>query len=251
MAIRRAVSAVMPANNNEECIVSATENLRSALAGCTEEFEIILVDDGSRDATAQLTDELAAKYPEVRVIHHRPGAGYGASLRDGFLAARLPLVFHANPDHRFDLREIPLLLARIDQAEIVTGFRAQRCDPWKRKLLSWGFRQMAGVMFGVYVRDCDCAFKLYRRKVFKHITMESGTFFIEAEILAKANALGYRIEEVAVTHLPPSSGPASAQPSHLLTVLREAWHMMHTFDLKPDPTTRRAALGETEAAREE
>jgi glycosyltransferase involved in cell wall biosynthesis len=251
MAIRRAVSAVMPACNEEACIVSATENLRSALAACTEEFEIILVDDGSRDATGRLMDGLAETYPEVRVIHHRPNAGYGVSLRDGFLAARLPLVFYTDSNNQFDMSEIRLLLAKIDQAEIVTGYRARRQDPWPRKFFSWGFRKLIGVSFGVYVRDCDCAFKLYRRKVFKHITMESRMFFIDPEILAKANALGYRIEEVAVTHLPRAGGRTTVRLSHILTTLREAWHLMRTFDLKPDPTTRRAALGETEAAREE
>lgn len=244
MAIRRAISAIMPAYNEEECIVRATENLRAALAECSEEFEIILVDDGSQDATGRLMDELAGKYAEVRVIHHRPNAGYGVSLRDGFLAARLPLVFYTDSDNQFDTGEIPLLLARIDQADIVTGYRARRKDPWRRKFFSWGFKKMIGAAFGVYVRDCDCAFKLYRRKVFKHITMESRMFFIDAEILAKANALGYRIDEVAVMHLPRCGGRTTVRLSHILTTLREAWHMLRTFDLKPDPSVRREAPGQ-------
>jgi glycosyltransferase involved in cell wall biosynthesis len=247
MPIRRAVSAIMPAYNEQECIVKATEDLRAALADCTEEFEIILVDDGSTDQTPQLMDGLADAYAEVRVIHHQPNAGYGVSLRDGFLAARLPLVFYSDGDRQFDMREIPRLLEHVDSCDIVTGYRARRQDPWMRKFFSWGFKQLIGVVFGVYVRDCDCAFKLYRRKDFKHITMESRMFFIDAEILAKANALGYRIGEVPVTHLPRSGGQTTVRLSHILTTLREAWHMLRTFDLDADPSVNRRQASEAGA----
>ncbi|NIA22160.1 MAG: glycosyltransferase [Anaerolineaceae bacterium] len=241
MPIRRAISAVLPAHNEQECIVEATEKLRDALAECSEEFEIILVDDGSTDRTPAIVDELAEKYDEVRTIHHRPKAGYGVSLKDGFLAARLPLVFYTDADNQFDPREIPRLLKLIDKHDIVTGYRIDRQDPWTRKFFSWGFKKFIGMVFGVYVRDCDCAFKLYRRKVFKHITMESRMFFIDAEVLAKANLLGYRIGEVGVTHLPRSDGESTVRLSHILSTLGEAWRMMHNFDLEPDPTVDRGA----------
>ena len=240
LPIRRAISAVMPAYNEEDCIEQATENLRAALAECTEEFEIILVDDGSTDRTPEIADRLAAAHPEVRAIHHKPNAGYGASLKDGFLAARLPLVFYTDADNQFIMREIPRLLELVDKHDIVTGYRADRQDPWMRKVFSWGFKKLIGVTFGVHVRDCDCAFKLYRRKVFKHVTMHSRMFFIDAEILAKANVLGYRIGEAAVTHLPRSGGRTTVRLSHILTTLREAWHMLRHFDLEPDPTVDRA-----------
>lgn len=247
MPIRRAVSAVMPAYNEEDCIVEATEHLRKALAECTEEHEIILVDDGSTDRTGELADELAAKYPEVSVIHHRPNAGYGVSLKDGFLAARLPLVFYTDADNQFDMSEIPRLLALIDKHDIVTGYREKRRDPWTRKFFSWGFKKLIGMVFGVHVRDCDCAMKLYRRKVFQHITMDSRMFFIDAEILAKANVLGYRIGEVGVTHLPRAGGRSTVRLSHILTTLREAAHMLRHFDLTPDPTVDRSRRDQPEA----
>jgi glycosyltransferase involved in cell wall biosynthesis len=249
MPIRRAVSAVMPAYNEEACLEQATENLRQALAECTEEFEIILVDDGSTDATPAMADRLAEMHPEVRVIHHRPNAGYGASLRDGFRAARLPLVFYTDADNQFEMREIPRLLELIDKYDIVSGYRMKRQDPWQRRFFSWGFKKLIGLVFGVHVRDCDSAFKLYRRKVFQHITMESRMFFIDAEILAKANVLGYRIGEVGVTHRPRSGGRSTVRLSHILTTLGEAWHMLNRFDLAPDPTVDRSARpgGEAEA----
>jgi glycosyltransferase involved in cell wall biosynthesis len=250
MPIRRAISAVMPAYNEEACVVEATESLRAALADCTEEFEIILVDDGSTDATPRLVDDLAEKHAEVRAIHHKPNAGYGVSLKDGFLAARLPLVFYTDADNQFDPREIPKLIDLVDQHDVVTGYRADRQDPWMRKVFSWGFKKLIGTVFGVYVRDCDCAFKLYRRKVFRHITMESRMFFIDAEILAKANVLGYRIGEVPVAHRMRGAGQTTVRLSHIVTTLKEAWHMMGRFDLTPDPTVDRQGLLEPQGTDE-
>lgn len=246
MPIRRAISAVMPAYNEEACLREATENLRGALADCTEEFEVILVDDGSTDGTGQLADELVAQYPDVRVIHHRPNAGYGVSLKDGFLAARFPLVFYIDADNQFDPREIPRLLELIDQHDIVTGYRIDRQDPALRRFFSWGFKKLIGTVFGVYVRDCDCAFKLYRRKVFRHVTMESRMFFIDAEILAKANVLGYRIGEVGVTHLARTGGESTVRLSHIVTTLREAWHMLRRLDLVPDASAARRRPAEAD-----
>ena len=149
------------------------------------------------------------------------------------------MLFRSDADNQFDANELPLLIKLIDKHDIVTGYRLERKDSWRRRLLSWGFNKFVGVTFGVYARDCDCAFKLYRRKVFKHITMHSRKFFIDAEILAKANVLGYRIGEVGVTHLPRVQGRASIRVSHIFTTLAEAWQMLHSFDLQPDSTVKR------------
>jgi len=221
-----AVSGVMPAYNEEDVLRESTEELRAALAEHCERFEIILVDDGSTDGTPQLADALAEEYPEVRVIHHKPNQGYGASLRDGFTSARMPLVFYTDADSQFVPDEIHLLLDRIGDADIVTGYRADRQDPWRRKFFSWGFKEFVRFTFGVYVRDCDCAFKLYRQKVFSEVRIDSNAFFVDAEVLAKANVLGYRIDEVPVTHRPRAGGESTVRLSHILSTLREAWHLM-------------------------
>jgi len=220
-----AVSAVMPAYNEEAVLRESTEVLRAALAKACERFEIILVDDGSTDGTPELADALAEQYSEVRAIHHRPNQGYGAALRTGFTSAQMPLVFYTDADGQFVPEEIGRLLDRIGDADIVTGYRADRQDPWLRKFFSWGFKQFIRLVFGVYVRDCDCAFKLYRRKVFEEVRIESSAFFVDAEVLAKANVLGYRIDEVAVTHCPRAGGESTVRPGHVFSTLREAWHV--------------------------
>lgn len=223
---RPSISAVLPAYNEEANIRPVTEGLRAALARHCERFEILIVDDGSTDATPALADALAAEYPEVRAIHHRPNRGYGAALRSGFTSARMPLVFYTDSDGQFVPDEIGLLTDRMDGADIVTGYRADRQDPWKRKFFSWGFKKFIGMIFGVHVRDCDCAFKLYRREVFDEITIASDQFFVDAEVLAKANALGYVIDEVPVTHLARAGGQSTVRLGHILSTLREAWHML-------------------------
>ena len=225
-APKPAISAVLPAYNEEACLRDVTESLHEALAKVCERFEIIIVDDGSTDSTPHLADALADECPEVRVIHHRPNAGYGAALRSGFTSARMPLVFYMDSDGQFDPTEIRLLTDGISEADIVTGYRADRRDPWLRKFFSWGFKQFIGFVFGVFVRDCDCAFKLYRRKVFREITIASEKFFVDAEVLAKANVLGYRIDEVPVTHRPRAGGESTVRLSHILSTLREAWHLL-------------------------
>jgi len=221
-----AVSAVLPAYNEQEVLRQSTEELHAALAKACDRFEIIIVDDGSTDDTPRLADTLAEEYAEVRVIHHRPNKGYGAALRSGFTSAQMPLVFYTDADSQFVPGEIGLLLDRIGEADIVTGYRADRQDPWKRKFFSWGFKKFIGLVFGVRVRDCDCAFKLYRRKVFDEVTIDSNMFFVDAEVLAKANVLGYRIDEVPVTHRPRAGGQSTVRLSHILSTLREAWHVL-------------------------
>ena len=222
---RPSISAVLPAYNEQENLRAVTEGLRAALAAVCERFEIIIVDDGSTDETPALADALARDWPEVRVIHHRPNRGYGAALRSGFTSARMPLVFYTDSDGQFDPREIGLLVDRIGEADVVTGYRADRQDPWRRKFFSWGFKKFIGLVFGVHVRDCDCAFKLYRREVFGEVAIASDAFFVDAEVLAKANVLGYTIDETPVTHLPRAGGRSTVRLGHILSTLGEAWHM--------------------------
>ena len=227
------ISAVLPAYNEEENIRAQTEELRAALRKHCEAFEIIIVDDGSLDSTPAIADSLDAEYPEVRVIHHKPNEGYGAALRDGFLAARMPLVFYTDSDRQFVADEIGLLIGRIGEADIVTGYRADRQDPRMRKFFSWGFKKFIGMIFGVHVRDCDCAFKLYRREIFSRFRIESKQFFVDAEVLAKANMLGCIIDETPVTHKERAGGQSTVRLGHILSTLREAWHMFRNPGISP------------------
>jgi glycosyltransferase involved in cell wall biosynthesis len=242
MPIRRAVSAVITGGHNDSQLIETVSALRDALAPCTEEFEVILVDDGGAEAAGQRIDDLCRDHSDVRSVRHDAPMGLGPSLRDGAAAARLPLILHIDAGSRIDLGGIGRLLDEIDQHDVVLGYRTKRLDPLGRRLASWALRKFAATVFGVYARDCTCPAKLYRRKVLKHVTLHSRGRFVHVEAVAKANVLGYRIGEVALTPLPPQGDrPSASLLAEACAALREAAAVFRRFDLKPDSTVHRDA----------
>ncbi|MFP5263012.1 MAG: glycosyltransferase family 2 protein [Blastocatellia bacterium] len=217
------ISAVLPAFNEEENIETAATRMAEALRSLgLREWEVIIVDDGSVDDTGRIADRLAGEDPaHVRVFHHSPNLGYAEALKTGFANARHALIFYTDSDNQFDVREIKNLLPLIEDADIVTGFRIYRFDPLTRLVLSWGFNLLVRVIFGINVRDIDCAFKLYRREVFDKVTIESKKFFVDAEVLAKAKYFGFRMVEIGVRHYPRPAGRSTVRPTHVLSTLRE------------------------------
>lgn len=218
----KSVSFVYPAYNEEESIALAVRRAREAAELVRlDDYEIIVVDDGSADTTWTVLEELRATEPRLRPIRHERNQGYAAALRTGFTAARLPLVFYSDSDNQFDLREIRYLLPLTDTHDIVTGFRIYRFDPLSRLVLSWGFNLLVRLVFRIPVRDIDCAFKFFRRGVFEKVTIESQRFFVDTEILAKAKALGMTMTEIGVRHYPRVAGRSTVRPSHIFYTLGE------------------------------
>ena len=192
------LSAVLPAFNEQECIADAVGRLLDVLPGLARRFEVIVVDDGSRDRTGEIADQLARDHPHVRVIHHNPNRGYGAALWSGFTGAQLRHIFYTDADNQFDVSEIALLIPLIRDHDIAVGYRANRRDSARRKFFSWGFKQFVRLMFGLRLRDVDCAFKMFRREVFDAVTIESERFFVDAEVMAKARRAGLTVAEMSV-----------------------------------------------------
>ena len=194
------ISAVMPAYNEEENIETAVLRMVEVLASLPfREWEVIVVNDGSRDRTGEIIDGLAAKDPQrLRVFHHDPNRGYAEALKTGFTSARYELVFYTDSDNQFDVRELANLLPLIEDADIVCGFRIYRFDPLTRLILSWVFNLLVRVVFRINVRDIDCAFKLFRREVFDKVTIESKKFFVDAEVLAKHPGLKRTTGKIAL-----------------------------------------------------
>lgn len=226
------VSFVMPAYNEVENIAEAVEKAVAALRNYTVEYEVIVVNDGSSDGTAELLDSLAKEEPALRPIHHETNKGYGAALKSGFTSARHDLVFYTDADNQFDVDEIKFLLPMSEKYDIVTGFRIYRYDPVIRSILSWGFNKMCRILFGIRVRDVDCAFKLFKRKVFDSFEMESKDFFIDAEILSKARARGFSINEIGVKHFPRRAGRATVRSSDIPRTLKELLHIWISIHTK-------------------
>src|SRR5881409_277729 len=151
------LSAFFPAHNEEENLVPMAAALLSVLPAVADEWELVVVDDGSEDATGRLADELAARHPRVRVVHHRTNRGYGAAVRSGLAAARYDYVFFTDGDHQFDVRQIVRLIPALDRADAVVGYRAHRSDPALRRLNAAGWNLLVRRLLGLSVRDVNCA----------------------------------------------------------------------------------------------
>jgi glycosyltransferase involved in cell wall biosynthesis len=222
------LSYFFPAHDEEENLRGLVEEALETLPDLAEEFEIIIVDDGSRDATPAIADELTAANPGVvRAVHHPTNLGYGAALLSGFRASRHELVAFTDGDRQFRVPDIGRLTERLaepDAPDAVVGYRIKRADPLIRTIYAKAYRVANLVWFGLRVRDVDCACKLFRREALDGIAVESGGAFFSAELLIKLRASGRNIVEVGVPHHPRTAGsPTGAKPSVVLRAVRDFW----------------------------
>jgi glycosyltransferase involved in cell wall biosynthesis len=222
------LSYFFPAHNEEANLAGLVEEALATLPSLAESFEIIAVDDGSRDRTAAIADELAAAHPDVvRAVHHPTNLGYGAALRSGLAAARYELVAFTDGDRQFQVRDIGRLTERLggaDNPDVVVGFRIKRADPPIRTIYARLYRLANRIFFGLTVTDVDCACKLFRREALDGLRVESGGAFFSAELLIKLHAAGRSIVEVGVPHYPRTAGsPTGAKPSVVFRAVKDFW----------------------------
>ena len=224
------LSYFFPAHNEEANLEGLVDEALVTLPLLAETFEVIAVDDGSRDATPSIADDLAARHPGVvRVVHHPTNLGYGAALRSGFAAARYELVAFTDGDRQFHVADIGRLAARLsgaDAPDVVVGFRIKRADPVIRTAYARAYRLANRIFFGLKVTDVDCACKLFRREALEGIHVESDGAFFSAELLIKLGAAGRTIAEVGVPHYPRTAGSATgAKPSVIGKAVRDFWRL--------------------------
>jgi glycosyltransferase involved in cell wall biosynthesis len=225
-----ALSYFFPAHNEAANLEGLVEEALASLPALAETFEVVIVDDGSRDETPAIADRLAAANPGlVRAIHHRTNLGYGAALRSGFAAARLPLLAFTDGDRQFRVADLGRLTARLladDRPDVVVGYRIRRADPPIRTAYARAYRLANRIFFGLRVRDVDCACKLFRREALEGIRVESGGAFFSAELMIKLGASGRRLVEVGVPHYPRTAGsPTGAKPSVVFRAIRDFWSL--------------------------
>jgi glycosyltransferase involved in cell wall biosynthesis len=237
------LSYFFPAHNEEANLRGLVAEALATLPELAERFEIVIVDDGSRDATPAIADELAAAHPEVRAVHHAVNQGYGAALRSGFAAARHELIAFTDGDRQFHVADIGLLadrLAAADRPDAVVGYRVRRADPLVRTVYASLYRLANRIFFGLSVRDVDCACKLFRREALDGIAVESGGAFFSAELLIKLRAFGRRIAEVGVPHYPRTAGsPTGAKPQVVLRAVHDFWSLRLHLWAAPTRALRR------------
>ncbi len=212
------LSLVIPAHNEEPNIGRVVSAVQDALAG--ENFEVVLVDDGSDDATvATARAALGADASRLHVVSHAQKSGYAKTVCDGLRAARGSILAFMDGDGQFDPRDLILLLARLDSADLVAGYRKHRADPWHRSVVSHAMNLLVRVLYGVRQRDVDCGLKVMRREVFEAaspILARSALF--NTEIYFKSQRSGFRVVQVGVPHHPRIAGRRSG--ARLIPIMR-------------------------------
>jgi glycosyltransferase involved in cell wall biosynthesis len=195
------LSVFLPAYNDSGTIASLVITSLKTAARLTQDFEVIIVNDGSADATAEIADELARTYPEVRVVHHATNRGYGGALRTGFATATRDLIFYTDGDAQYDPAEMEALWAAFnDDVDLVNGYKISRSDPLHRIVIGRVYHHTVKLLFGLKVRDVDCDFRLMRRSIFERVVLEKNSGVICLEMMKKIQDAGFRIAEVPVHH---------------------------------------------------
>jgi glycosyltransferase involved in cell wall biosynthesis len=201
------ISVFFPAYNDQYAIVELVEKSLAFIPKLTDDFEIIIVNDGSSDGTADVVDELAARHPAVRVVHHKKNRGYGGALQSGFLHAEKELIFYTDGDGQYDVHELGKLLPRmVEGVDVVNGYKIKRFDQRRRVILGALYKFLARWLFGLPIRDVDCDFRLIRARSIQSIQLNSTSGVVCTEMIYKLKVSGCNFVEVPVNHYPRKHG---------------------------------------------
>ncbi|PYS29816.1 MAG: glycosyltransferase family 2 protein [Acidobacteria bacterium] len=218
---RISLTAFFPAYNDQHTIEAIVRTAAEEMRKVTDDFEVLVVNDGSKDQTGVILTQLQSKLPFLRVIHHERNRGYGAALISGFKNARKDLIFYTDGDGQYDVREIHNLLAELKpNIELVNGYKVKRADAWYRIWIGALYRRAMKWVFGFSIRDVDCDFRLLRRYIFETISLESASGVICVEMAKKFDRAGFRMVEVPVSHYPRLHGRSE---------FFRVRHLVHTF----------------------
>lgn len=231
----RKLSLVLPAHNEEANIEAVVNRGLEVLPQVVSAFEIVVVNDGSRDATGDIVDRLAASDSRVKAVHHPVNRGYGSALTSGFAASTGDLIMFMDADRQFDIADITALLPYVDSYDIVAGYRIERRDPLYRKLYGKLFGMVAWMLFGVQMRDVDCAFKIYQGDLLRSLELTAPGALINTEMLARARRRGATVTQIGVRHYPRLAGESSGgSPRVVFRAMGETIRLW--FTLRRDET---------------
>jgi glycosyltransferase involved in cell wall biosynthesis len=227
------LTLVLPAFNEEANIDAVVQDSLATLPTYVDSYEIIVVDDGSRDRTGEIVAGLAAGDDRVRLVSHGRNRGYGAALISGFAASTGEFVMFMDADRQFNIRDLRLLAPFVGEYDIVAGFRMERSDPLHRRVLAEMFNVSVRMLFGVHLRDIDCAFKLFRGDLLRGLPLTAPGALINTEIQAKARRQGASLQQVGVHHYPRIAGEATGgSPRVIVRAVGETlalWWRMRTY----------------------
>lgn len=209
-SVRPSISLVFPVYNDGHAINGLTEKGVRILSELASDFEIVIVNDGSRDESGAVADELARRFEMVRVIHHPTNLGYGAALKTAFTqASGMDWICFTDGDHQYDISEIRHFAKLLAGYDMIIGFRVCKTYGWFRRFLSFGLNALVGLAFGTRFRDITCGFKMVRREVMEEIHVTSHSPFAGGEVAVRAALKGYRVGESAISMYPRQIGRSS------------------------------------------
>jgi len=200
------LTVFLPSHNEEGNVERVVAGFLAELPKVAERYEVVVVNDGSRDRTGAIADRLAAEDPRVLVVHHAKNLGYGGAVNSGLRSGSQPFLLLADGDGQFDPAEMSKLTSRIDDYDVVIGRRARRADNLMRRINGKAWTTLARTLFGLQITDMDCGFKLFRREAVAGIVLHSNSAMITTELMARLAGQKARICEVDVTHLPRVAG---------------------------------------------
>lgn len=227
--ILQELSLFFPCHNEAENIDALVADALAALPTLANAYEIIIVDDGSRDDTAKVAEQMTQRYGEVvRLVRHDVNRGYGAALRSGFAAARYNFLAYTDGDRQFRVADLARLVASAEttRSSVVIGYRLARADPPLRLIYAAIYRVANRIWFGLRVRDVDCAAKLFRRDALRGISVHSDGAFFSAELLIRLRLASVTISEVGIPHYPRTAGsPTGARLPVIARAVRDFWSL--------------------------
>jgi glycosyltransferase involved in cell wall biosynthesis len=198
---KNGISVFFPAYNDGGTIASMVLSAILVLERLTDDYEVIVVNDGSHDYTREILDELEQRYDKVRIVHHEKNKGYGGALRTGFSEASKEFVFYTDGDAQYDVRDLPALWEQMnDSVDMVQGYKIGRSDPLHRVIIGRIYHWVTNLAFGIHLKDVDCDFRLIRHSVFDTVFLESDSGVICVEMMKKIRDAGFKISEVPVHH---------------------------------------------------
>ncbi len=220
------LTIMFPCYNEEANVERVTRAAVEVARRIADDWEVLIVDDGSRDRTGEIADRLAAEIPGVRAVHNQPNRGYGGALARGFREARKNWIFYTDGDGQFDFGELPAILPLLASHDVVSCYRLDRKDSLLRKLNAFAWTTLVNLLFHIKLRDIDCAFKIYPRTFIEQIELWSTGALIDTEMLAKARKLGLSIAQVGVHHYPRTAGQQTgANPRVILRAFKELFKL--------------------------
>jgi glycosyltransferase involved in cell wall biosynthesis len=228
------LSVVLPCHDEEENVADAIRAAVAAAAVTSDRFEVLVVDDGSTDATRAIAATASFGDPRVRVLAHDANRGYGAALRTGIAAARCDWTLLTDADLQFDLTELERFVEPARTHDLVVGYRLVRMDPVMRRVNAYAWNRLVERVFDLDVRDVDCAFKLIRTDLAQRLRLTADGAMISTELVARARLAGASIMELGVHHHPRVAGRQSgADPAVVVGAFRELRRIRGELDARP------------------